>query len=53
MTQLREGSVAQLAAFLEAIRLRRDGARARRLREELEKDPWAWDAHAAAAGPGR
>ena len=35
--------------LVHALRLKADGARARRLRRELKRDEWAWDAHSMAA----
>ena len=35
--------------LVNALRLKADGARARRLKRELFRDEWAWDAHAMAA----
>jgi hypothetical protein len=49
VAHLRSGGSRAAEAFVAAMRLKPDGPRARRLKKELKKDEFGWDAHAAAA----
>ena len=46
---LRSGGARTADAFVAAMRLKADGPRGRRLKKELKKDAFEWDAHASAA----
>ena len=49
VAHLRSGGSRAAEAFVAAMRLKPDGPRSRRLKKELKKDEFGWDAHAAAA----
>ena len=49
VAHLRGGGPRATDAFVTALRLKADGPRARRLKRELKRDVWGWDAHAHAA----
>ena len=49
VAHLRSGGSRAAEAFVAAMRLKPDGPRARRLKKELRKDEFGWDAHASAA----
>ena len=48
VAHLRSGGTKAADALVSALRLKADGARARRLKRELRRDEFGWDAHAAA-----
>ena len=53
VAHLRSGGPRAADAFVLALRLKADGARARKLKRELKKDEWGWDVHAMAANAAR
>ena len=53
VAHLRGGGARAADAFVAAMHLKSDGARSRRLKRELRKDEFAWDAHATAARAGQ
>jgi hypothetical protein len=49
VVHLRSGGVRAAEALVAHLQLKKDGARARRLKKAIKKDVWAWDTHALAA----
>ena len=49
VAHLKSGGASAVEDLLATLRLKADGARGKRLKKELKKDVWGWDAHAAAA----
>jgi hypothetical protein len=52
VVHLRSGGPKAADAFVAAMKLKTRGTRAKRLKKELQRDEFAWDAHAAAARNG-
>ena len=49
VAHLRGGGTRAAEALVGHLRLKPDGARAKRLKRAISKDEWGWDAHSAAA----
>lgn len=53
VSKLRRTETRAIDSFIEALRLKKEGPRARKVKQELQKDEWSWDAHSQASANAR